>query len=1082
MSYDFRSTQIKTKAIIGSGSWSGKNELGLVFYSGSNSSNSVGSYKDSNMLSKVGNDVWMFVSGSSNAGTTRAKGSSVLFGGDLVVSGTLWAERSVIEVDDTVAGDFKAPRKVIAGHLTNASGFPRLLVDPTTPNAGSNRNGTVSFNIVQGTVGSAYSYPTTTNKDVFFHVSGSRNVQGTNDRGVALFEGDVFVSGNLLLGPHSSFSTGPTDFLQGSDGTYWLRHSGSGNSGFYGTLQIAGNAIKTAANNTVLSFDDPGNLTNDITIKKTDSQLTLDGTTSTAKIILNGGGSGVIQHIGIDTDNQLKIGSGASLGSNNAITINATQDITTGRDLTVARDLIIAGTSVKDSSTAEVLHLSGSGDATFNKNVTIVGDLMVSGSTVSIGVENLRVEDPVILMGSGSTTVNSDGGIAIASGSSVTAQALTLGRGGAGTLNNLWRAGRKDVQDGNVTSLNDAEPVGIEAAQFRIPKVGSPGSTDFFITGSMVSSFHHVTMSNTAGDINVFQAGTSAFNLQGGIGLRLSDSSGDTTSTLSPYQGGLFLDAHASATEQLYGKNGLITLGGIDNQNGPDLAFGIKAASNSAATVYANKIHSKIGAISEIIDKRGLFISGSDHVEIHAHPVNGSPVTRLMLSASSDDPAGGPIIILSSSGEYTGGGTGPARNGFISIGATPGEVDSELTISKHRDVNILLGGSPSSRGTNSRGTVLAAGDMHISGALTAETFALENLTLTSTTANEPYLRFRDSNVQIRRNAASHLEFADTQSPSSPYTLTQLAALSVTDNSDVFAVTHQDGTAPYLSYVATTGSFSFDHDETTDGYTARRTNQIGSNVYFFVSGSAGSSWRENPYHAGDGKRGVAVFGGDLHASGSVNWSLHDAYSVDRSGVYAAGNGAVIDTAGSGIPLQLRGASAGDQHLIGITGSLAFEYSGAGNNPKIEMKSNNSFQFHNSAGEVFRMVAGGTSGTHVRFPGNNQVRFQDDSRFIYGLTEDTVKKIRIQNSQTGGTIQVSTSTGRMEVTGSLFPGADNTYNLGSPEYRWANVYTGDLHLRNDRGNWTIYEEPDMLVVVNNLTGKKYKMGLTPLEDEE
>jgi hypothetical protein len=74
------------------------------------------------------------------------------------------------------------------------------------------------------------------------------------------------------------------------------------------------------------------------------------------------------------------------------------------------------------------------------------------------------------------------------------------------------------------------------------------------------------------------------------------------------------------------------------------------------------------------------------------------------------------------------------------------------------------------------------------------------------------------------------------------------------------------------------------------------------------------------------------------------------------------------------------------------------------------------------------------------------------------------------------------GHLAVSGSIVPGFDSEYNLGSPSHRWANVYTGDLHLKNDRGNWTIYEEPDMLVVVNNLTGKRYKMGLTPLEDNE
>ena len=322
--------------------------------------------------------------------------------------------------------------------------------------------------------------------------------------------------------------------------------------------------------------------------------------------------------------------------------------------------------------------------------------------------------------------------------------------------------------------------------------------------------------------------------------------------------------------------------------------------------------------------------------------------------------------------------------------------------------------------------------------------------------------------------------SDAQSPSSPYTLTQLAALSVTDNTDVFAVTHQDGSAPFLSYVATTGSFSFDHKDTLDGYTARRTNQIGDNVYFFVSGSVGSSWRETPYEPGNGDRGVAVFGGDVHISGSLNHTLQDAYSATAEGVIGLGSGSIINTNGTGRPVQITGGADNEYVQLAITGSADFIGGGSGQS-RIKMVSDESFGFHNSSGEVFRLLAG-SSGAHARFQNNNQLRFQDDSRYIYGLTEDTVKKIRIHNNQTGGVVQVSTNTGRMEVTGSVFPGADNTYNLGSPDYRWANVYTGDLHLRNERGNWTIYEEPDMLVVVNNLTGKKYKMGLTPLEDEE
>jgi fibronectin-binding autotransporter adhesin len=57
-------------------------------------------------------------------------------------------------------------------------------------------------------------------------------------------------------------------------------------------------------------------------------------------------------------------------------------------------------------------------------------------------------------------------------------------------------------------------------------------------------------------------------------------------------------------------------------------------------------------------------------------------------------------------------------------------------------------------------------------------------------------------------------------------------------------------------------------------------------------------------------------------------------------------------------------------------------------------------------------------------------------------------------------------------SVLPSADVTWDLGSPTFRWANMYTGDLHLKNDRGDWTIIEEPDFLTITNNRNGKRYK----------
>ena len=74
------------------------------------------------------------------------------------------------------------------------------------------------------------------------------------------------------------------------------------------------------------------------------------------------------------------------------------------------------------------------------------------------------------------------------------------------------------------------------------------------------------------------------------------------------------------------------------------------------------------------------------------------------------------------------------------------------------------------------------------------------------------------------------------------------------------------------------------------------------------------------------------------------------------------------------------------------------------------------------------------------------------------------------------------GDMVISGSFFPGLDNASDLGSDTHRWANVYTADLHLRNDKGDWTIQEEADRLIVVNNLTGKRFKMALEPLGEDE
>lgn len=55
----------------------------------------------------------------------------------------------------------------------------------------------------------------------------------------------------------------------------------------------------------------------------------------------------------------------------------------------------------------------------------------------------------------------------------------------------------------------------------------------------------------------------------------------------------------------------------------------------------------------------------------------------------------------------------------------------------------------------------------------------------------------------------------------------------------------------------------------------------------------------------------------------------------------------------------------------------------------------------------------------------------------------------------------------------PATDNTVDLGKSDKRFANIFTGDLNLRNDRGDWTLIEEEDFISFRNNVTGRRFRM---------
>jgi hypothetical protein len=77
----------------------------------------------------------------------------------------------------------------------------------------------------------------------------------------------------------------------------------------------------------------------------------------------------------------------------------------------------------------------------------------------------------------------------------------------------------------------------------------------------------------------------------------------------------------------------------------------------------------------------------------------------------------------------------------------------------------------------------------------------------------------------------------------------------------------------------------------------------------------------------------------------------------------------------------------------------------------------------------------------------------------------------------TISIDDANSILSTAADIIPDEDLMFDLGAENLRFANVYTGDLHLRNDRGHWQIVEEADCLTITNRLDGRKYKFVLEP-----
>ena len=347
----------------------------------------------------------------------------------------------------------------------------------------------------------------------------------------------------------------------------------------------------------------------------------------------------------------------------------------------------------------------------------------------------------------------------------------------------------------------------------------------------------------------------------------------------------------------------------------------------------------------------------------------------------------------------------------------------------------------------------------------------------------------------------------TNNPNNPLTIHASGNhiyLKDTATNNVLQIRHASGVAEFNSY-------------DLDG-NARRDyvfNQYSSEVLRIDSGgrlllgtntnSSPIGWNNNLQVAGtNAQAGISIrrdengTGGALLIFGKSRGSLNGNTAVQSGdqigGMYFAGaDGTDVNSIAAQISVEVDGTPGGND----MPGRLIFKTTAdnaASPTERLRIDKNGNMclggtPFAQGTGNTFCIHSSGTGGgdhAYIYFTNGDSGHTASDGMSI-GIAANQVANISVREAwpfviSTNGAERL-----HIESDGDVLPGADNTQDLGSSSKRWANLYTGDLHLSNSgsgnsvdgtSGSWTMQEGSDDLFLINNKTGKKYKINLTEI----
>ncbi len=728
---DFRASQLEVSKIIASGGMTGngliaKNNLGLAIYSGSAQSNREGGITR-NIFSKVGSDVFMFVSGSlSKKGTRRQEVS--LFGGDVVISGTLYAERQVIEVDSVADGDFYVTGNVYfepdANSTTsvafrNAAGSTifnvdatnkRIGINDTTPDAlldiqGESDSGVPSLKIDHDdadVVGIDIDSANTTNVVMdlasttlttgkMLHINENSSDTGTRNV-VEIKQNHASATGATAVKIQAD-SNGPVAALhidRNAAGTV----AADGIKGIYIDLDQTGEITSATANVVGVDVEIETNSAADGTVNAFGQKITMtgdtDGTHSHTGLSINLGDADNNTHIELlssaDTGDKMTIGVGAAGAStittvdDDAANAHLTMNIDGNFDLNPAGAITIDGTGTSNLTTNGALTVSGSTGLNLHSDG---GEIDITATKGNIDINATA----------GTLDIDTAGAISIdSSGASITV--------GAASVNQTIGIGGGGNRSINIGNNGGTSTVSISSKGGTLLLDGTGQTVDINSTALDIDSAGAITIDGTS-TFSIDGVGTSnvttngALTVSGSTGLNLHSDGGEID--LTTRVGAIDVNSAAAVTINAAGASNFTTSTGdltlassagqvvLDAQtdivldaNGADVIF--KDDGASIAT-FSNSSSDLI--ISSSVSDKDIIFKGSTGGSSHEIFRVDTSVKNILMSAGNNVSFGAATRYIGDGTDYNSNanavviagshdvilGPGAGAQAFVSLGA-----------------------------------------------------------------------------------------------------------------------------------------------------------------------------------------------------------------------------------------------------------------------------------------------------------------------------------------------------------------------------------------------------------------------------